>query len=118
MLSAHCGECHASFEGLHLGAGMLTFTQHCAVPALCSNCETIVDRDYLEPAPRCPTCGGEVSFYDDPELRGGPPPEDTFFAPLSWRLPDGNVVTLSPEGSLCPRCGAGALSFHQVGAFD
>jgi hypothetical protein len=118
MLSAHCRECQASFDGLHLGAGMLEFTRYCAVPALCQNCQTVVDQDYLDPAPRCPDCGGEVHFYDDPELRGEPPPEDNPFAPLSWRLPGGRVVTLSEEGSLCPRCGIGALSFVQVGAFD
>jgi hypothetical protein len=118
MLSARCEGCQATFDGLHLGAGMLGFMEHCAVPALCSNCRIIADVDYMDRSPRCPRCKGEVRFYDDPELRGGPPPEPSLFAPLSWNIPDGPVVTLSEEGSLCPRCGAHALAFRDVGAFD
>jgi hypothetical protein len=112
MLSAHCESCQATFDGLHLGAGMLGFMEHCAVPALCPNCRTIADLDYMDRSPRCPRCKGEVGFYDDPELRGEPQ------GWLSWNIPDGRVVTLSEEGSLCPRCGAHALSFLEVGAFD
>jgi DNA-directed RNA polymerase subunit RPC12/RpoP len=111
MLSAHCGACHATFDGLHLGAGMLGFMEHCAVPALCSNCRVIADLDYLAPNPRCPSCNGEVRFYD-PELGGEPQ------GWLSWNIPNGQTVTLSEDGSLCPRCGAHALSFIEVGAFD
>ena len=66
----------------------------------------------MDPSPRCPHCAGEVRFYDDPELWGEPQ------SWLSWNIPGGRTVTLSETGSLCPRCGAHALAFLEVGAFD
>ncbi|MGH9004998.1 MAG: hypothetical protein ACRDYV_17900 [Acidimicrobiia bacterium] len=116
ILIAVCGNCSARFGGLTLGAGMLTITDHCAAPARCESCRTVVSVDIVDSDPRCPRCFGPVHSYAEESPADGPFPRRL----LHWRHPRhaDRFVTLPDGGAPCPKCGQHTLAFQTVGHFD
>jgi len=68
---------------------------------------------------KCPDCGKEVTFYNDPSLQAqmnkSKKPEDIF----SWHLSDGREDFQLPNTQyLCPKCGKITLNFILIGNWD
>ncbi len=68
ILKAEC-ECGFESDHLYVGAGMADFEKVCYAPAFCGNCRKLVVADYVSGSPKCPECGGGVTFYDDRSLQ-------------------------------------------------
>ena len=77
-------------------------------PAYCEKCKALVVVNYKDENPRCPTCYGECTFYNDPTLSLANKEKKIqwcdFFLPTS--------------DCLCPRCGRKTMEFIYQGNFD
>ena len=99
--SCSCG----SVDGfIAFGAGMLDFTTHCAIPASCTTCRDVVEAEYFDSIPKCPSCGSGVTLLAE-RLS-----EDKGFGP-TWSPEEGVVLCLPLSGNECPACGKDELSF-------
>jgi len=72
----------------------------------------------MEKHAKCPDCGKEVTFYDDPSLQiktEEPKKADIFL----WHMHDeGRDFRLPNTQYLCPKCGKMTLVFVEVGNWD
>ncbi len=89
-------------------------------PALCRACGEFLILNYLEGEQRCPECGGEVTFYNDPSLQDrtgfdSEKPHNIF--EWSIRLSD-ECFVLPDVAYLCPRCNEKKMRFTQIGCWD
>jgi len=119
LLMAQC-PCGFSSGTIGVGGGMLNFTTYCGAPARCVVCGAFNVVNYLDSAPQCPQCGGDVQFYDDPALQTPPDPampsrRDVF----NWYLDQqGRSFRLPDTTYQCPQCAELRLSFTQRGNWD
>jgi predicted RNA-binding Zn-ribbon protein involved in translation (DUF1610 family) len=68
---------------------------------------------------KCPDCGNEVVFYDDPSVQAkiydSKKPANIF----SWHISDeGKDFQLPDTRYLCPKCGKMTLIFTLIGNWD
>ena len=112
-------QCPCGYVGRSaLGAGRSDFDSHCAAPALCVMCPSVVTVDLLDTPPVCPECQWEAIPYDSRAIQDLDNALGKY--PLAeWRLPDGRSFTL-PGGAryVCPHCTEATMTFEVVILFD
>jgi len=97
-----------------MGGGFRNFNEFCGGPALCNNCGTFAQLNYLEDDPRCEKCGHEVTFYDSPELQGE---KISDYPGFCWDMGD-KVMALPDVFYKCPSCGEKRMRFVHEGCWD
>lgn len=81
---------------------------------MCETCHTVEVANYLDKRPTCPTCGGPVTFYDAPKLRGQGGPDNESALVFSWRVKN-KALKLPDTEYRCPKCGAVKMRFSDAG---
>jgi predicted RNA-binding Zn-ribbon protein involved in translation (DUF1610 family) len=100
-----------------LGGGMMDFHQHCAAPALCTACASVVTVELFDSPSICPDCHEEAIPYDRRAVQQLDHPSGSPLA--DWMLPDGRSFAL-PGGArfVCTRCAKATMTFEVLGCFD
>ena len=117
ILQARC-KCGFQSEELYAGGGFFDFIDNLHAPALCGQCQQLVMLNYLYSDERCPTCGGEVIYYNDPSLQEPPERKEQPII-FNWRIRDSDTFFILPDTHyLCPRCGQKRMKFFDCGCWD
>ena len=104
-VNATCG-CGLEAE-IMIGAGFSDFPNVCLFPALCRNCERVVEANLARCPAHCPECGtAQVIPYSDPELAKG----DGLSTVAAW-----GELELSDGHYYCPACNKMTLRFASTG---
>jgi hypothetical protein len=102
-----------------LGAGKRDFDGHCAAPALCVMCASVVTVELLDTPPLCPDCQYEAIPYDSQAVQDLDNALGKRYPLASWRLPDGKSFTLPGCARyVCPHCTVATMTFEVVILFD
>jgi len=83
-------------------------------PALCRDCNDIVEVNLLARPPQCPKCKRhDVVAYDQPEFRA----RRGKHVVADWNMEEqlGRVLELTDGEYLCPACGGYNLTFGHTG---
>jgi len=119
MLKGSC-ECGFESEIISAGGGMSNFQEYCGAPAICLNCKEFLVLNYMNNCSKCPSCGYEITFYNDPSTQiplkeSYNDLEDIFKWHVSKEKGD---FWLLKTSYLCPKCGKMTLTFELVGLWD
>ena len=99
-------ECGLETE-ITIGAGFSDFPHVCLFPALCRQCERVIEANLAREPVRCPECGTtQVTPYTDPALAKG----DGHSTVAAW-----GDVELSDGHYHCPACKQMTLHFAPTG---
>jgi hypothetical protein len=93
---------------------MSNFMTVCCFPALCSDCNDIVEVNLLARPPQCPKCKRhDVVAYDQLELRK----RRGKHVVADWNMEEqlGRVLILTDGDYHCPACGKFQLTFEDSG---
>lgn len=110
-VSASCS-CGYSADAM-IGGGMLSFHNTCLFPAICNECDEIVEVNLMAESLACGTCDSEnVQPYTKDDLKGEPGSTSV----VEWNYERDGFPTLLTDGTyLCPRCGDFGLRFQHGG---
>jgi len=118
IIKAIC-KCGFESEDIFAGGGFRNFQTTCTAPAICLNCQRFLIKNYMKKHGKCPDCGKEVTFYNDPsvqtQMNESEKPRDIF----SWHISDERGDFQLPNTRyLCPKCGKMTLIFILIGNWD
>ena len=118
IITARC-RCGFYSGDFHVGGGMMNFKEVCHAPAICEKCKNFLVANYLRKCARCPECGAEVTFYNEPRLRDQAEVSKGKPAVFSWNTGGGKGVFELPDAYyLCPGCGEKKMRFIEQGCWD
>jgi predicted RNA-binding Zn-ribbon protein involved in translation (DUF1610 family) len=115
LINALC-PCLFNKENLEFAVGPSRGIGYFGYPALCASCSQLIIQNYLEENPKCPKCGGNILFYDDPQL--SPQKEDLPAEKgekLNWEI---HSTFFLNNNFKCPKCGENTMIFEWTGVWD
>lgn len=118
ILKAIC-KCGFESEEIFAGGGFQNFRTTCNAPAICLKCGKLLVGNYLEEHEKCPDCGENITFYDDPKLQTQKNSSKKLTNIFYWHLGDEKGDFELPNTRyLCPKCGKMTLVFILIGNWD
>lgn len=84
ILKAIC-KCGFESEDIFAGGGFQNFRTTCNAPAICLKCKKLLVKNYLQKHEKCPDCGENITFYDDPKLQTQKNSSKKLTNIFSWR---------------------------------
>lgn len=113
--------CKCGFESgdIFAGGGFQNFQTTCMAPAICLNCRKLLIKNYTKEHEKCPDCGREVTFYNDPQVQTQTNESKKTRDIFSWHTNDEREDFQLPDTQyLCPKCGKMTLTFILIGNWD